>query len=328
MNVSNLGYVGLRVQDTFKWREYATEVLGLMAAEQDSSDERMTFKMDDHPFRLSVEKGTEDKLACAGWELASQADYETAIKNLERAGAKVIQGSEAGAKARCVTQYASTADPAGNPFEIYYGRVGLSDNFKSPAGVERFITGSMGMGHLVIPAPNIEETHNFYKDALGFSDSDDLTLPPPAEGAPEQRILFMHADNPRHHSLALYNYPVPTGIVHLMFEMPDIDHVGACFDRVNAAEIPLMGTLGRHCNDRMLSFYMYAPGGIGVECGCDGLQIDHGNYVPTVSTEADIWGHALFFHEIPRIRSGVQKLGGQKQNGIIETVDQYEWIEQ
>lgn len=297
IKVSNLGYIGLRVKDRSEWQKYATEVLGLMLVEQGHSDDYVTLKMDDHPFRLRVEGADEDKLAYAGWELANQRDYEAAIKNLEQAGAMVTQGDEAGAKERFVTQYAASVDPAGNPFEIYFGRTNLADDFKSPIGVERFITGEMGMGHLVIPAPNIDETHAFYKQTLGFSDSDDLKLPPPAEGAPEQRIVFMHAANPRHHSLALYNYPVPSGIVHLMLEMPDIDHVGACLDRVNAAEIPLMGSLGRHCNDQMLSFYMFAPGSIGIECGCEGLQIDPGNYVPTVSTEADVWGHAYYFHQ-------------------------------
>lgn len=300
MNVSNLGYIGLSVQDVPRWQKYATEILGLMLAPQAApdatSENSILLKMDNHPFRIAVKQGSEDKLAYAGWEMANQADYETAIHNLEQANATVTPGSEAGAKARCVTKYATTADPSGNTFEIYFGRTNLLDNFKSPAGVERFITGDMGMGHLVIPANDVDDTHNFYKQTLGFSDSDDLTLPPPAEGAPEQRIVFMHAGNPRHHSLALYNYPVPTGIVHLMLEMPDIDHVGACLDRVNAAEIPLMGTLGRHLNDQMLSFYMYAPGGIGIECGCDGLQIDPSNYTATVSTEADIWGHTYFFH--------------------------------
>lgn len=293
--VSTLGYVGFGVQDIQKWQAYATEVLGLMIASQDP--ERITFKMDAHPFRLCVEKSTEDKLAYAGWELANQRDYEAVIESLERANAKVAPGDEAGARARCVARYAAATDPSGNPFEIYFGRTNLADNFQSPAGVKRFVTNGMGMGHLVIPAQDIEKTHDFYTKILGFLDSDDLTLPPPQDNAPDQRLVFMHAANPRHHSLALYNYPVPSGIVHLMFEVPDVDHVGACLDRANAAQVPLMSTLGRHYNDQMLSFYMFAPGGIGIEYGCEGLQIDPDRFVPTLSTQADIWGHSYFFHK-------------------------------
>jgi 3,4-dihydroxy-9,10-secoandrosta-1,3,5(10)-triene-9,17-dione 4,5-dioxygenase len=137
----------------------------------------------------------------------------------------------------------------------------------------------------------MDETRAFYQQTLGLADSDDLRLPPPAEGAPDQRILFLHADNPRHHSLGLYNFPVPTGIIHMIFEMPEIDDVGLCLDRVNAAGLPLLGTLGRHCNDQMLSFYVFGPGGIGVEIGCGGLQVDWQNFTPTVSTVGDVWGH-------------------------------------
>ena len=149
----------------------------------------------------------------------------------------------------------------------------------------------MGLGHFVVPAPNIDETHAFYRDVLGFGQSDDLNLPAPAEGAPDMRIVFLHVDNPRHHSLALFNMPVPSGIVHLMFEVPSLDEVGACLDRVNGAELPLMATLGRHCNDNMVSFYVVAPGGIAVEYGYDGLQLDWATFEPTKSTEADVWGH-------------------------------------
>ncbi len=185
-----------------------------------------------------------------------------------------------------------SADPAGNPFEVYYGRTGVGGEFKSPQGVSGFVTGDMGLGHYVVPAPNIDETHEFYKTVLGFGDSDDLTLPPPTEGAPEMRIVFMHAGNPRHHSIALFNFPVASGCVHLMFEVQNIDEVGACMDRMEAAHIPLMSTLGRHANDMMLSFYPIGPGGCVVEYGCGGLQLNLDTFQPTKSTVADIWGHA------------------------------------
>ena len=72
-----------------------------------------------------------------------------------------------------------------------------------------------------------------------------------------------------------------------------IDEVGACLDRVTNAGYPLLSSLGRHCNDNMLSFYVFGPGGIAVEYGYDGLQFDNWDeFTPTVSTEGDFWGHA------------------------------------
>lgn len=294
MAVARLGYLGLSSTDTSAWDRFATAQLGLMSVPGAAAavDGDVFLKMDDHPFRLFVEQGDEDRLVATGWELDGEDAYRAAIARLEAAGVSVTAGNEAGASRRCVTEYCSTTDPAGNPVELYHGRTGVGDAFESPAGVSKFLTGDMGLGHVVVPAPNIDETHAFYRDVLGFGDSDDLTLPPPAEGAPEMRIVFLHAANPRHHSLALFNMPVPTGIVHLMFEVTSLDEVGACLDRVTAAELPLMATLGRHCNDNMVSFYVVGPGGIAVEFGYDGLQLDWSTFEPTKSTQADFWGHA------------------------------------
>ena len=173
------------------------------------------------------------------------------------------------------------------------GRFSCGDPFESPLGVSGFVTGDMGLGHVVVPAADqMANAHEFYTEVLGFGDSDELAITPPVEGAPTMRVLFMHADNPRHHSLALFNQPVPTGIVHLMLEMENIDEVGRCLDRVQAQDIKLMATLGRHCNDNMLSFYAIGPGGVAVEIGCEGLQLDWDAFTPTTSTVPDYWGHA------------------------------------
>ncbi len=154
----------------------------------------------------------------------------------------------------------------------------------------------MGLGHLVLPAPENQATIDFYINVVGFGNSDDLMLPPPAEGMPEQRIYFMHADNPRHHTLGLYNFPSPTGVVHVMAELSSIDEVGACMDRVKQAGLHIFASLGRHSNDEMVSFYFFGPGGIGIEVGYDGKQIeDWSQFAPTKSTVGDIWGHEYDF---------------------------------
>ena len=291
MSVSSLGYITINAQDLNAWRVFGTEIMGLMLDEKASDESVLYFRMDDQPSRLIVQKSEADQLAAVGWEFADKAAYDSIAVELQNAGCSVTAGDEAGAAKRGVSEYASCTDPAGNPIEIYHSRTGLKNDFVSPADIKEFITGDMGMGHVVLPAPNTDETHDFYKSVMGFRDSDDLRLPPPAEGAPEMNIRFMHAANPRHHSLALFNFPNPVGIIHMIFEVGSIDEVGACLDRVQKAGYPLMATLGRHCNDNMLSFYVVGPGGIAIEFGCDGLQIDPQNFQATVSTVGDFWGH-------------------------------------
>lgn len=296
MSVANLGYIHISETDKGSWQQFGGNILGLMPIERPEFADNTFLKMDDAPFRVMVSVTDEAKLLATGWDTGSQAGFDAMVAKLEAAGVTVTAGDDTGAALRCVTQYASAQDPAGNPFEIFHTRTSTAEcdvAFESPVGIKQFVTGDMGLGHAVIPAPNADETHAFYTDVMGFGNSDHLRLPPPAEGAPEMRIIFMHASNARHHSLALANFPHPVGIVHMMVEVTTIDEVGACLDRVNQAGIPLLSTLGRHCNDNMVSFYAIGPGGIAVEFGYDGLQIeDWSKFPPTESTEGDFWGHA------------------------------------
>ncbi len=120
---------------------------------------------------------------------------------------------------------------------------------------------------------------------MHFKFSDD-----PAD--PGQGLHFMHVNNPRHHSLALYeDANNPVGCVHLMLEVLDVDEVGYCMDRVAEREIPIVSSLGRHTNDRMVSTYVQSPAGFALEYGFDGVQVDWQHYTPTESTRTSVWGH-------------------------------------
>lgn len=291
MRVGRLGYVRLGLQDPEAGVQFACGLLGMEAVDRADGAGAKFVKMDDHPFRYMIEPSSEDKLLASGWECNSEADYEAAIAALEAANVEVTRGNDEEASRRAVTAYASSSDPSGNPFELYYGRTEMGTPYTPQMDVKGFLTGAMGLGHIVLPAPNQEETHRFYTDILGFGNSDDLSLPPPAEGAPDQRIIFLHANNPRHHSLGLYNFPVPSGCVHVMAEVGSLDEVGSALDRVTKAGVPLLASLGRHENDEMVSFYAIGPGGIAFEYGYDGKQIDPNTYKATQSTLGDIWGH-------------------------------------
>ena len=83
----------------------------------------------------------------------------------------------------------------------------------------------------------------------------------------------------------------PSGIVHLMMEVGNSDDVGLCLDRALRRKVPMSATLGRHVNDKMLSFYMKTPGGFDVEFGCEGLEVDDESWVARESTAVSLWGH-------------------------------------
>ena len=106
------------------------------------------------------------------------------------------------------------------------------------------------------------------------------------------RIRFLGV-NERHHSLAI----CPTartgapGLVHIMVEVDSLDAVGLALDRVNAKGFGLSSTLGRHTNDKMVSFYVRAPGGWDIEFGTDGMRVDETHYTAEEITADSYWGH-------------------------------------
>jgi 3,4-dihydroxy-9,10-secoandrosta-1,3,5(10)-triene-9,17-dione 4,5-dioxygenase len=291
MGVSSLGYVVVEAPETAAWRRFGIDVLGL-AAGPDAGDGSLRLRVDERPFRVLVVPGKSNRFVGAGWEFRDEGALEVALASLARAGVEVRAGTAAEAQSRCVRRLAHASDPCGNRLELFVGRSYDYAPLASAHGLSGFVTGDMGMGHVVLPTPELEVARSFYKQHLGFDDTDEMWLamsPNPAD--PKLGIYFMHADNPRHHSLALMGAPVPSGCVHIMLEARTIDDVGLALDRCVAAGAHISSSFGKHSNDFMLSFYVQTPGGFDLEFGCGGLQPDWKTWVPTVSLVPDLWGH-------------------------------------
>lgn len=289
MDIRGLGYVTVASTDLQRWQRYATDVLGMMV---EATAERLLLKMDERAYRILVERADRDGFGACGWEVAGKAQFEQAIAELQAADVQVQRGDAAEAAARRVQALARFADPDGNRHELFWGPLQDFAPFVSPAGVSGFVTSELGMGHAVLPAPAFDRCLDFYERVMGFGLSDLMKVrftPDPAE--PEKRIHFLHCNNARHHSLALFECPVPSGCVHLMVEVNTLDDVGRAQDRMLAHEVKLSATLGRHVNDEMTSFYMQTPAGFDLEYGCGGKVMDWAAHTPFESTVVSHWGH-------------------------------------
>jgi 3,4-dihydroxy-9,10-secoandrosta-1,3,5(10)-triene-9,17-dione 4,5-dioxygenase len=289
MTTSSLGYAIIEATDIAAWRKFGVDVLGLMAVE--TADGGLRFRMDERPFRIAVVPAKQDRFVAAGWEMPNVEAYETVLKSLSEAGVEVARGSAADAADRKVRELARCKDPSGNNLEIYHGRVYDYAPFASPAAVSGFVTGNMGLGHVVLPAPKVEETRAFYKKHFGFGDTDEMRVPIGVPDHPGLALYFLHCDNPRHHSLALFEAEIPGGLVHLMLEVKEFDDLGRCIDRCKKNGTPISINMGRHSNDLMVSSYIKTPSGFDIEYGWDGWQVDWSDYVPTKSEIFSLWGH-------------------------------------
>ena len=303
IKIQSLGYIFIESADPKRWLEYGTEVLGMMRASNMPDDGNVYLQMDARPFRFAIRKGDGEGYRFSGWELRDAETFKAAQALLKKAKCDFEMGSEEEAALRHVREFLRLEDPSGNVLELYHGGGLDYVPFKSPLGVSGFVTGDdgrMGLGHVVLSAEKLEETREFYRSLFGFDDSDYMEVPGP-DGV--DGLYFMHCDNPRHHSLALYGAPramFPGGCVHAMVEVQSVDEVGLCHQRVVDRNIHIFSTLGRHTNDRMFSFYMMSPGGFALEYGCQGRQIDWQTFTPTRTTgSGSLWGHTFNLPEAP-----------------------------
>jgi len=297
MNICALGYIVIEATDLQAWRHFGTRVLGLMEATDFASEQRLYLKMDEYCYRILIEKGTRDRFVSAGWELPGEKAYAQALAQLRESGFPVEEGNAEQAQQRRVRAFARFVDPTGRVGELFYGLALDYRPLLSPVGVRRFVTGyqgDMGLGHIAMATPDLKASHDFYTNILGFGNTDYMHFNFDSEGrGPGQGLHFLHVNNPRHHSLALYedSKPHPGDLVHWMIEVEDLDTLGMMMDRCRAHGIRIVTDLGRHTNDRMVSIYVESPAGFAVEYGFGGAQLNWAKYLPTESARTSLWGH-------------------------------------
>ena len=287
MTVTALGYIGFRTHGLEQWMSLATDILG-MEAKRGTTDgaEGLLLRFDERAVRVFLEPATTtEELAFVGWEVPNPQAFDMTVSAIEGAGIAVKAGTELEAQARGVAGLARFEDPAGTPLELFWGQRN-EYTFASPFGT-RFVTGDLGLGHVVLFVPSFAETLDFYTRVLGFRLSDRTRIGPVG-------LTFLHC-NARHHSLGLADGTQYEGmqstLMHFMVEVADQDDVGRAYDRCLEAKVPIALTLGRHTNDGMFSFYLKTPSGFDIEYGHGGLLIDDATWTVTTMVRGDHWGH-------------------------------------
>jgi 3,4-dihydroxy-9,10-secoandrosta-1,3,5(10)-triene-9,17-dione 4,5-dioxygenase len=287
--IRSLGYLRIEATDLQAWRDFAVLVLGMVEG-RGPNKEALYLRMDDFPARLIVTAGERDRLLASGWEASS---LDGIRQSLEGAGIAVKDADEAELADRRVMEMIQFTDPFRNNLEIFTGAALEHRPAISPHG-HRFVTGAMGMGHVVLPALDTAAALRFYTEVLGFRLRDSMRMDPRAFGmpadAPPMWMRFLGC-NQRHHSLALAPMPLPAKIVHLMIEVDSLDGVGQALDRCLRKGMTPTSTLGRHANDLMVSFYLQTPGGFDIEYGFDGQLVDDQTWIARETTAISLWGH-------------------------------------
>lgn len=289
MTIKQLGYVALDTTAPDAWHDLANDVLAFETVRDHAgaTDGAQYFRMDEQHHRVTIYAGERNGLRHLGWQVDGNRELTDWGDRLERLGIRVTREPPPVAAERMVREVISFEDPGGFQHELYWGPVFEQRPFRPGQPISGYITGTQGMGHAVLCAKDQIGLSTFFQETLGFRLSDTMTL-----GGIE--IAFLRC-NERHHSLAIMSPGQgvePGQLHHVLYELRSIDDVGRAYDRVQQRKIPLLLTMGRHVNDRMISFYFRSPSGVGIEIGAGARTIsDAGPWTPVHYNSAGIWGH-------------------------------------
>ncbi|MGW4421495.1 VOC family protein [Streptosporangium sp. NPDC004631] len=288
-DISALGYVRVRTTDLDAWRTFALDTIGFAEGTGPESD-ALYLRMDERHARIVLLPGEEDRVEAVGWEVRDHLALRRVQSAVEAAGIAIKPLSLEDADARRVEAGIAFQSPGGTPLEVFHGPALDHSPIATKFG-NRFVAGRLGMGHVVVPVSDLEGDHRFYAETLGFLSRGAFRLQRSSEYGPI-RLRFMGV-NARHHSLAIL--PTPNlkapALVHIMVECETLDEVGRALDRVMAGGYHLSSTLGRHTNDKMVSFYVRTPGRWDLEVGCEGMLVDETSYTAEEITADSYWGH-------------------------------------
>jgi len=283
--VTELGYIGIGVQDLAAWRFFAGEILGMEWIEENGA---ARMRIDYWHHRVIVQQDTADDILFAGFRVAGPEEFRAMKEHLTSCGVSYEVASQRTAEERCVLELLRLEDPAGLPLEIFHGPlVDRHQPCRPGRGMHgKFVTGPGGMGHIIIRDAGTEQSYRFYHDVLGLRGSIEVRFDANGE---RREPVFMHCQQ-RDHAVAFGAGPLPRRIHHLMVEVDSIDDVGLTYDLAKRHGIPILLDLGRHANDNMFSFYMQTPSGWFCEVGAGGSAPNHQSEYNLVG---DIWGHPL-----------------------------------
>ncbi len=286
--IDNLSYVVLGVSDFARWKEFAMNLGFQLSAETDRS---LALRMDQYEQRVILERGDDDDLRVAGWEMRSQAELEQYVEALRQKGVIAKLETAQRAQSRGVQCLYSLTDPSGIEHEFCSGRsvIDPTDKFSSPTLKGNFVTGSLGVGHILVKAHDVDLSVAFYREVLGLRISDYIR----EEIAPGRLVdvTFMHSACGRHHSLATGKMPGNKVLNHFMVEVDSSNDVVLAYDRCIKAGYAIQAELGRHPNDQVFSFYVVTPSGFAMEMGWGGIVIEDKEWTPVTYEKLSDWGH-------------------------------------
>ena len=262
MGVRSLGYLRLEATDLAAWEVFAGDFLGLMRV--DGADPELALLPDGRlpaPARRRAGRRRGDH----GDRLRGARPPRARPAGRRRRGRG--DRGRAGTADECARTAASpgssgSTTPAATGSSCSTARSSTTSPVQTPA-VSGFVTGDMGMGHVIVSAEDGDATVDFYIDVLGFVERNTMG-----------KTVFHGLQPAPPHLRRRPPARARAGCSTSWSRSPRSTTSASALDRADALGVPMMNTLGKHTNDHMVSFYVYSPERYAVEVGWNGLRVD------------------------------------------------------
>ncbi|MCD9587998.1 VOC family protein [Streptomyces sp. 8ZJF_21] len=306
----HLGYIVIETGRFADWRRFGTDAIGM---HHDAlSRDLMRFRIDDQECRFLIRRGPAEDVVATGWHIADHTAFERIEARIRAHGVPLAVGTDEEAALRGVERLLRFPGPKGIAQEIYTTPVTSAAPLHMLAS--GFVTGDLGMGHIALTSTRPTRVRGYFNAVFDarLTDYVEETI-----SGVKLRIRFLRV-NERHHSVAVAAVrglpldPIPTRVQHLNIQAATLDDVARSYQRVHELGFGMALSIGRHTNDKELSYYARTPSGFEWEVGWNPIVIDETTWEPTTYRSISDWGHLpvgrTILDQLEQFRVGARSL--------------------
>lgn len=254
--VFQLGYIGLNSSNFSKTKDYYLETLGMIEIDRgEDGSAYLSLGYAHHDIVLRP-TSSDNSLIHLGYQVSPNTELGELEKEITAAGLKAERKSDSQPG---IADLLEVEGPGSQVFQ-FYGTI----ETPAPGYALRGIA-PLRLGHVAVITPEAEKLIAFYRDILGFAETDWIG----------DVATFMTC-NHEHHVVNILNAPV-TKIHHIAFQLREsADHI-RCADYLTATGIRTEWGPSRHTAGHNLAAYHYDPDRTLIE-----LYTDMDIYVPAL----------------------------------------------
>ncbi|MEU3612348.1 VOC family protein [Streptomyces sp. NPDC006872] len=285
----HLGYTVVESNRFADWRRFGTDAIGMHHDDLDT--DVMRFRLDEQECRFLLRRGPAEDVVAIGWHIDDHTAFERIEHRIRAHGVPVAEGTEEEAELRGVERLLRFPGPKGITQEIYTTPVTSPEPLRMLAS--GWVTGDAGMGHVAITSAKPALMRGYFNTVFDarLTDYIDETI-----SGVKLKIRFLRV-NERHHSIAIAAVrglpidPIRTRVQHLNIQAASLDDLARSYERVHELGFDMALSVGRHTNDKELSYYARTPSGFEWEVGWNPIVIDESTWQPSTHRGISTWGH-------------------------------------